>query len=111
MSSSDFNPQITSKRFQTNTMREQPINTTSSSFLNQAHKLPTRFNNREELPSKLAFKMPKEYSMSNNNYIRFNFFEILNVKTVPWDNGRGYTEHVPQCDDTLIKKINSLVSN
>ena len=43
--------------------------------------------------------------------MRFKFLEILNVKYVPWNNGRGHVEQVPQCDDNLIKRINALVSN
>ena len=55
--------------------------------------------------------MPKQFTLNNDQFIKFKFFEILNVKTVPLNSGKGYTEHVPKCDDILIRKINSLVSN
>lgn len=59
----------------------------------------------------LANAITQDYVQSNDNFIKFKFLEILNVKYVPWNNGRGHTEQVPQCDESLIKRINALVSN
>ena len=59
----------------------------------------------------MANALTQEYSHTNNNFVRFKLFEILNVKYVPWNNGRGHVEQVPQCDENLIKRINALVSN
>ena len=89
--------------------------TTSGNFLTNGQKLPSRFQSTQGVEEQGAlisgFKMPKQFAMCNENFIKFKFFEILNIKTVPWDNGRGHVEHVPKCDDILIKRINAQVSN
>lgn len=48
---------------------------------------------------------------ANDNYIRFRFFEMMNIKMVSKSNGRGHVEKVPLVDENLIRKINALVSN
>ena len=58
----------------------------------------------------LANALTKEYTHTNENFMRFKFLEILNVKYVPYNNGRGHIEQVPQCDDNLISRINALVN-
>ena len=43
----------------------------------------------------LANAITQEYQCTNNNYVKFKFLEKLNVKMVPWNNGRGHIEQVP----------------
>ena len=43
----------------------------------------------------MANAITQDYSHTNNNFVRFKLFEILNVKYVPWNNGRGHVEQVP----------------
>ena len=59
----------------------------------------------------IANAITQEYQYTNNNFVRFKFLEMLNVKSIPKNNGRGSIEQVPQCDENLIKRINALVNN
>lgn len=65
----------------------------------------------ESIKPLLANALTQEYQYTNNNYVKFKFLEKLNVKMVPWNNGRGHIEQVPQVDENLIKRINALVNN
>lgn len=40
----------------------------------------------------LTNAITQDYVQSNDNFIKFKFLEILNVKYVPWNNGRGHIE-------------------